>query len=128
MAESQRSGQGAITATLFLGLGGVGSRIVDLIAARAASLPNWQDQLASLTSFVSIDTNQLDQNKLRYIPTGNRIQIGAFDKQAVIAGYRASKNQQALQWLDPSYEPREGIKPGAGQIRIESRLGFFHQS
>ena len=31
-------------------------------------------------------------------------------------------------WIDESYHPREGIKPGAGQIRIESRLGFFYNS
>jgi len=128
MSASQRTGQGTVTTTLFVGLGGVGSRIVDMIAARAARLPNWEGQLESLTSFVSIDTNQLDQTQLKYIPSGNRIQIGAFDKRAIIAGYRASKNEQALQWLDPGYQPREGIKPGAGQIRVESRLGFFHES
>jgi hypothetical protein len=125
-------------------LGGVGSRIVDLIASRASHLPNWTSQLSTLTSFISIDTNELDQKQLKKIPEGNRIKIGAFDKQSVIAGYRASQDVQALQWLDrgyvardgirpsagqvPGYEPREGIKPGAGQIRIESRLGFFHES
>lgn len=128
MPESQSSGQGTITPTLFLGLGGVGSRIVDLIAMRAKHLPNWEEQLEALTSFVSIDTNQLDQNQLKEIASGNRMQIGAVDKRAIVAGYRADKNQQALQWLDRSYVPRAGIKPGAGQIRVESRLGYFHES
>jgi hypothetical protein len=30
--------------------------------------------------------------------------------------------------VPPDYQPREGVKPGAGQIRIESRLGFFYSS
>lgn len=126
MPESTNSGQGTITPTLFIGLGGVGSRIVDLIATRASYLPNWASQLSSLTSFISIDTNKLDQNRLAKIP--NRIRIGAFDKVAIIDSYRASKNVQALQWLDRGYVPREGVTPGAGQIRVESRFGFFHHS
>jgi hypothetical protein len=35
---------------------------------------------------------------------------------------------QALQWLDKGYRPRPGFKPGAGQIRVESRLGYFYHS
>ena len=58
--------------------GGVGSRIVDRIAGRSALLPNWESQLRPLTSFVSIDTNELDQHKLRNIPEGNRLNIGLF--------------------------------------------------
>src|SRR6267143_4809275 len=115
--------QGTIIPTLFIGLGGVGSRIVDRIASRAERLPNWKTQMQPLTAFVSIDTNRLDQNQLSFIPVGNRILIGAFDKRTVMEGFRRSNNIQALQWLDPAYEPRKRIKPGAGQIRVESRLG-----
>ena len=128
MSEEYRSGQGTIIPSLFVGLGGVGSRIVDRIAARASFLPNWASQLRPLTSFVSIDTNELDQNKLRHIPEGNRLNISAFDKAKAIGYLRRSKDPQAEQWLDRSYQPRAGFKPGAGQIRIESRLGFFFHS
>lgn len=121
-------GQGSITPTMLIGLGGTGSRIVDRIAARARHLPNWESQLRPLTSFVSIDTNELDQHRLREIPPGNRINIAAFDKRKVLDHYRRSKEHQATHWLDPGYQPRAGFKPGAGQIRIESRLGFFYHS
>jgi len=128
MDQEYRSGQGTIIPTLFIGLGGTGSRIVDRVAGRAAILPNWESQLRPLTSFVSIDTNELDQHKLRNIPDGNRLNIAAFDKAKAMDHFRRSKDPQALQWLDPAYQPRPGYKPGAGQIRVESRLGFFYHS
>ncbi len=128
MAPEYRSGQGSIIPTLFIGLGGTGSRIVDRIASRTASLPNWESQLEDLTSFVSIDTNELDQHKLRHIPDGNRLNIAAFDKAKAIENFRRSQDPQAQHWLDPGYQPRPGFKPGAGQIRVESRLGFFYHS
>lgn len=128
MNEEYRSGQGTIIPSLFLGLGGVGSRIVDRIAGRAVFLPNWESQLRPLTNFVSIDTNELDQHKLKNLPDGNRLNIAGFDKAKAIEYLRRSKDPQALQWLDRGYQPRPGFKPGAGQIRVESRLGFFYHS
>jgi hypothetical protein len=128
MSDDYRTGQGTIIPTLFIGSGGTGSRIVDRIAARAQRLPNWESQLRPLTHFVSIDTNELDQHKLKAIPEGNRINIAAFDKAKAIDNFRRSKDRQALQWLDRAYQPRPGFKPGAGQIRVESRLGFFYYS
>ncbi len=128
MAEEHREQQGTIIPTLFIGLGGVGSRIVDRIAGRAKLLPNWDSQLRPLTNFVSIDTNELDQHKLAHVPEGSRINISGFDKQKVVENFRRSNDQQALQWIDKGYQPRQGVKPGAGQIRVESRLGFFYNS
>jgi hypothetical protein len=128
MNGEYRSGQGTIVPTLLVGIGGVGSRIVNRIAGRAAFLPNWDAQLRPLTSFVSIDTNELDQHKLDHVPEGNRLNIAAFDKAKALENFVRSQDPQAEQWLDPAYKPRPGFKPGAGQIRIESRLGFFYQS
>jgi hypothetical protein len=128
MSEEYRAEQGTLIPTMFIGLGGTGSRIVDRIAGRAKLLPNWENQLESLTSFVSIDTNELDQHKLSHIPQGNRINIAGFDKQVVVNNLRKSNDQQALQWIDKAYKPRSGNTPGAGQIRVESRLGFFYNS
>src|SRR6185295_15454599 len=120
--------QGTVIPTFFIGMGGVGSRIVDHIAGRAARLPNWSAQLQGLTSFVCIDTDINDLNKLKNIGQGSRIHIGAVDKQQVTDNYRASGNKQALQWIDKNYKPRPGVKPGAGQIRVESRLGYHYAS
>lgn len=128
MSDNYRSGQGSIIPTMFIGMGGVGSRIVDRIAAQAQRLPNWEAQLEPLTTFVTVDTNELDQHKLQRVPTGNRLNIAAFDKAKVIDGYRRSKNELILQWLNVGYQPRPGFKPGAGQIRVESRVGFAFYS
>src|SRR5262249_4915942 len=95
---------------------------------RVAQLPNWEMQLQGLTTFACIDTNILDLNALKHISDGSRIQIGAVDKRKVVENYRLSRNQQALQWIDGNYQPREGVKPGAGQIRVESRLGYHYAS
>ncbi|MCB2262775.1 MAG: hypothetical protein LGR52_07545 [Candidatus Thiosymbion ectosymbiont of Robbea hypermnestra] len=128
MPQAYESGQGTIIPTLFVGLGGVGSRIVDRIAGRAERLPNWSTQLEGLNTFLSIDTNELDQHKLKYIRPGNRINIAAFDKAKVVQYLRKSQDVQTRDWLDAAYQPRPGFKPGAGQIRLESRLGFFYHS
>ncbi len=128
MPRDYTSGQGTIIPTLFIGIGGVGSRIVDRIASRAEQLPNWPTQLRALNTFLSIDTNELDQHKLAHIPTGNRINIAAFDKSKVVEYLRKSQDVQIKDWLDVAYQPRPGFKPGAGQIRLESRLGFFYNS
>lgn len=128
MATPSTVDQATIIPTLFVGLGGVGSRIVDRIARRAAGLPNWESQLRDLNAFVSIDTNELDQNSLQAIPRGNRINIAAFDKARVVEHWRRAKDAQTRDWIDESYQPRPGFNPGAGQIRLESRLGFFYHS
>jgi hypothetical protein len=117
--------QGTIIPSLFIGLGGTGSVIVNRIAARASHVPNWESQLKDLTAFFVIDTNHLDQNKLTHdVPRGSRQLIGAIDKRAVVEAYRRAGDRRVLQWLDERYVPRPGAKPGAGQIRVESRLSY----
>jgi hypothetical protein len=117
--------QGTIVPTLFIGLGGTGSRIVNRIAERGARLPNWDAQLKDLTGFFVLDTNQNDQDRLSTeLPTTSRVLIGAVDKRAIVDSYRRAGDRRVSQWLDPRYTPREGINPGAGQVRVESRLGF----
>ena len=126
--ESVLKLQGKVPPRMFIGLGGAGSRIVDRMAARAKQLPYWDEALRPLTAFVSIDTDINDQNLLEHVPRGNKITIGAFDKHQAVENYRKSGDQQALQWLDKAYRPRPGGGFGAGQIRVESRLGFHYSS
>src|SRR5262249_37322318 len=120
--------QASIVPSMFIGLGGTGSRIVDRIATRASGLPHWESHLKTLTQFVCIDTSSSDLKVLRKIPETNRILISAFDKQRAVRNYRDSNNLKALQWLDANYTPRPGVTDGAGQIRVESRLGFHFNS
>ncbi|MBL8213826.1 MAG: hypothetical protein JNK87_24120 [Bryobacterales bacterium] len=128
MYEDFMQQQGTVIPTMFIGLGGIGSRIVDRIADRAMRLPNWELQLRGLTTFVALDTNKLDLDSLKVVPSGYRIHIGAVDKQHIVDNYRKSNNRQALHWIDRNYRPRPGEKPGAGQIRVESRLGYHYAS
>ena len=121
-------GQASIVPSIFIGLGGTGSRIVDRIATRAMGLPHWESHLSSLTQFVGIDTSPSDQKLLTKIPVSNRILISAFDKQRAVQNYRDSGNMKAMHWLDANYMPRPGVTDGAGQIRVESRLGFHYNS
>jgi hypothetical protein len=113
---------------MFIGLGGTGSRIVERIATRAMGLPHWETHLSSLTQFVCLDTSASDLKLIKRIPAANRILISAFDKQRAVSNYRESGNMKALQWLDRGYTPRPGVVDGAGQIRVESRLGFHFNS
>ena len=86
MASEPEIPQASIVPTMFIGMGGTGSRIVDRIAMRAARLPHWESHLRALTQFVCVDTSHSDLKMLSYIPENNRIQIGAFDEAARLVG------------------------------------------
>lgn len=112
---------------LFIGLGGIGSRIVDQIKRRAMDLPDWEEREA-LTQFVALDTNAHDQRALKQIDHANQLSLAVLNKAATLQNFRDAKNEQATQWLPEHYKPREGVTPGAGQVRLESRIGCFVQS
>lgn len=119
---------GTVVPNLFIGLGGIGSRIVDRIAGRAVRLPDWESRLRPLTSFVTIDSVELDLHGLKHIPEANRLNIGGLDRVRVIESLRRLEDPQILEWLGDDQPLLRGLKRGAGQIRIESRLGFFYHS
>ena len=125
---------GEVTPTLFVGLGGSGGRAIGRIAGRLRSTPDWETQYRDLVRFVAIDTNAADLAKLRegrgeLGHVDATIGISDFDKVEFTQLRRGEKFADAdpyfTQWVHPWYRFREESGAGAGQIRIESRLGFF---
>lgn len=125
---------GEVTPTLFVGLGGSGGKAIGRIAKRLRSTPEYELQHKSLVRFVAIDTNAADLARLRrgHGSIGHvdaTITLSDFDKVEYTKLRRgetfADADPYFTQWVHPWYRFREESGAGAGQIRIESRLGFF---
>lgn len=114
---------------LFIGLGGAGSRTVDLLAAKIRRHP-LRDRLADLAHFVAIDTNKDDLARNRNIEPDCRFLISAFDRRAYVKRKRGlaelPEDPMITGWVHPDYDFRDARGAGAGQIRVESRLGLFY--
>jgi hypothetical protein len=115
--------------TLFVGLGGNGGKIVQLLAQRLRRHENWE-RIRSMTHFVAVDTNKDDLDKLRDVPAENRFLISSFDARAYIERKRGQKELRedplVTQWVPPTYAFRAAQGAGAGQIRMESRLRLYY--
>lgn len=125
---------GEVTPTLFVGLGGSGGQAIGRIAKRLRASDDYELKYKSLVRFVAIDTNAADLARLRqgYGPVGHvdaTITLSDFDKVEYTKLRRgetfADADEYFTQWVHPWYRFREESGAGAGQIRIESRLGFF---
>ena len=125
---------GEVTPTLFIGLGGSGGKAIARIARRLRTSPEWERKYRDLVRFVGIDTNAADLAKLRGGEgdagrVDATITISDFDKVEFTQLRRGEKFADAdpyfTQWVHPWYRFRTESGAGAGQIRIESRLGFF---
>lgn len=125
---------GEVTPTLFVGLGGSGGKAIGRIAKRLRAAPDYEVKHKSLVRFVAIDTNAADLARLRrgYGAIGHvdaTITLSDFDKVEYTKLRRgetfADADPYFTQWVHPWYRFREESGAGAGQIRIESRLGFF---
>lgn len=125
---------GEVTPTLFVGLGGSGGQAIGRIAGRLRNSPEWELKYRDLVRFVAIDTNEADLAKLRKGKgrmghVDATIGISDFDKVEFTKLRRgegfAEADEYFTQWVHPWYRFREESGAGAGQIRIESRLGFF---
>ena len=114
---------------LFIGLGGSGGKVVNAMAAKLTRHPNW-NRIRELCHFVVIDTNKADINLHRFIPASNRFLISSFDRQAYVARKRGTQelgeDQMVTQWVHDNYQFRSAQGAGAGQIRVESRLGLYY--
>ena len=114
---------------IFIGLGGSGNKVVDRIAMKLSAHPFW-DRIRTLVHFVAIDTNKHDLGRLQHIPERNHFLISSFDRTTYVDRKRGnrelSEDEMVTQWVPPDYSFREGATPGAGQIRIESRLSLYY--
>ncbi len=117
------------TPVLFIGLGGNGGKILDQLAGRLRAHPMWE-RIAPLTHFVAIDTNKHDLDARRNIRPDCRFLVSNFDAEAYVRRKqgKAELDEDTLltQWWPDWYAPRPGMSPGAGQIRIESRLKLYY--
>lgn len=119
-----------VSPTLFVGLGGSGSDIINRIAEKLKSRWNWHT-LEDLVHFFAIDTNTHDLQKQGSVPRDNRILISDFDKRAFMDAKRGRGHEPedtfVTDWVHDWYEFRGTRGAGAGQIRIESRLSLHFQ-
>ncbi len=115
--------------TFFIGLGGSGGRVVDVLAKRLASDPNF-DRFADLVHFVAVDTDQNDLTRLHREVHKSNISIA--NKPRRIALHRGeaaglTEDRRITSWVHPSYRFREHSNAGAGQIRLEARYSLHCQ-
>ncbi len=119
-----------VSPTIFIGLGGSGSDVVNRIAAKLKSRWNWHT-LDQLIHFFALDTNTHDLSNQEHVPRDNRILISDFDKRSFIEQKRGSGHEKedsfVTQWVHDWYQFRGTRGAGAGQIRIESRLSMYYQ-
>jgi hypothetical protein len=120
-----------VTPTLFVGLGGAGLQMIVGVHKLLQQRPDYNERYRSLNKFLGIDTNADDIEQNRPDLDAN-ILISDFDKAeyARLASGMTyeSADPYFTQWVPKDYRFRNGDTAGAGQIRIESRLGLYYQT
>lgn len=114
--------------TLIIGLGGVGSRIVeDIYKKFEAAGPSEQDRRN--VAFVCLDTDEADIAKRRAAMKTGVVVKTSSDKSATVGDYIESiQNRSTVnQWFDTRSRQVVDMKlnKGAGQIRMASRLAYI---
>ncbi|HSL81490.1 MAG TPA: tubulin-like doman-containing protein, partial [Thermoanaerobaculia bacterium] len=116
--------------TLFVGLGGCGCRMVSRVAEHLAKRPDWEERYKALVKFALVDTNVNDLESQRE-NADETFLISDFEKEeyADLASGKLflDPDRYFTQWVPQNYRFRAGDTAGAGQIRIEARLGVFYQ-
>ncbi len=120
----------AVCPTLFVGLGGCGCHMVRRVAEHVRRRPDFEERFKDLVKFALVDTNINDLESYREIADGTFL-ISDFEKEeyADLASGKMflEPDPYFTQWVPQNYRFRAGDTAGAGQIRIESRLGVFYQ-
>jgi hypothetical protein len=120
----------AVSPMLFVGLGGCGCRMVARIARHLRSRQDFEERYRSLVKFALVDTNVNDLESHREVADETFL-LSDFEKEEY-ANLASGKlfleaDPYFTQWVPPNYRFRTGDTAGAGQIRLESRLGLFYQ-
>lgn len=120
----------AVSPMLFVGLGGCGCRIVSRVARHLRRRPDFDERYRELVKFALVDTNVNDLESYREI-ADETLLISDFEKEqyANLASGKLflEEDPYFTQWIPQNYRFRAGDTAGAGQIRIESRLGLYYQ-
>jgi hypothetical protein len=119
-----------VAPTLFVGLGGAGCKMVNRIYKQLSRRPDFQERYKPLCKFAYVDTNIHDLENFRE-EGDDLFLISDFEKAEYsrLAGGKAylDADDYFTQWVPQNYRFRSGDTAGAGQIRIESRLGVYYQ-
>jgi len=120
----------AVSPTLFVGLGGCGCKLVKRVAEHLHRRPDYGERYKELVKFALVDTNVNDLEAHREIADETFL-ISDFEKEeyADLASGKLflEPDDYFTQWVPQNYRFRAGDTAGAGQIRIEARLGVFYQ-
>ncbi len=120
----------AVSPTLFVGLGGCGCRMVARVAKHLGNRHDFQERYKELVKFALVDTNVNDLETFREFADETFL-ISDFEKEqyANLASGKLflEEDPYFTHWVPQNYRFRAGDTAGAGQIRIESRLGVYYQ-
>lgn len=119
-----------VSPTLFVGLGGCGCKMAIRVAKHLKKRVDYEERFKDLVKFALIDTNINDLELFRE-DADESFLISDFEKEAY-ANLASGKlfleaDEYFTQWVPQDYRFRAGDTAGAGQIRIESRLGSYYQ-
>ncbi|MEM7482192.1 MAG: tubulin-like doman-containing protein [Acidobacteriota bacterium] len=119
-----------VSPMLFVGLGGAGCRMVKRVADHLRRRPDFRERFSDLVKFAMVDTNVNDLESYRDVADATFL-ISDFEKEEYANLASGKKFLEAdeyfTQWVPSDYRFRSGDTAGAGQIRIEARLGVYYQ-
>ena len=118
-----------IAPVFFIGLGGCGGTIVDELARKVKQEESFENY-KELIHFFALDTDHDDLSRLHWVDTAHKFVLSDFDKPGYVdlksGKLHAKADELFTQWWPEWYRPRDTRGKGAGQIRLESRLAFYH--
>jgi hypothetical protein len=130
VVEEMLTKPSAVSPMIFVGLGGCGCRMVARVAQHLRRRADFNERYHSLVKFALVDTNVNDLESYRELADETFL-LSDFEKEQYsnLASGKSflEADQYFTQWVPPNYRFRSGDTAGAGQIRLEARLGVFYQ-